>query len=241
MSQYGTRVPPANDFPLADWAQTASERISERAGDYQVSVAQAEEFASLTESYQEALSKAYDPATKGPLATSGKRRAKQDLLDFAMPLMRMIANNVNVDVEAREQLGLRPRKPRTPGQKPTNQPDTDVLSTTPTSVRFRAHNGDALVRRLPPGVLGMMVWTHVGPVPDPEVENWTCRGLYTRPTATLEFSGISVGTKVWIAVAWVNGHGQGPKSYPIELILAGQSFAQQFTQQMPEEPSSQAA
>ena len=133
------------------------------------------------------------------------------------------------------QLGL--HIPRTPARQdpPTNVPTVELHVNGPTSIGIRAHSGDALVRRMPAGVLGMTVWTFLGEVPPLDVKQWQCQGPVTRPTAEFDF-GMSAAnpTRAWVAVCWFNRRGAGPMSLPMSVRLAGLELSEQLEQQAPQ-------
>jgi hypothetical protein len=138
---------------------------------------------------------------------------------------------------------------RSAWKSPKGTPELDVKAAGPTSIALRAHNGDALVRRLPPQVLGMTVWTFIGEVAPMDYQEWTVHPPFTKPTVTIDFGAIPLGSRVWVAACWYNTHGQGPMSLPVDMHLTGLSLTQQIAQQQEpqgpqlvgEDPMSEAA
>ena len=117
-----TTIPPTRDFPLGQWAGDASELITKEPTAFGATAEQAAQLAELASAYNVALQRAKAIETRGPLATERKDSAKKDLLDYARGLIRMIQANPDVSEANRQELGIRPRQPRTPSQPPTSAP-----------------------------------------------------------------------------------------------------------------------
>ena len=227
-------IPPTTDLALKEWATTASTLLAAEFAAYGVTTLQAQEFSELSADYANKLTAAKTPESRTPLALNARDEAKAALLTYARALAKMIGGNPNVTNQQRLALGLHIPKPRTPQHAPTTEPSVDIKTVGATSVNFRVHGGDALVRRLPAGVMGLTVWTFIGDVPPLEYIEWQCQGPYTRPTVSLDFDAqLPEGGRVWIAACWFNRHGSGPMSMPVDVRLAGRStVSQQMQMQM---------
>ena len=233
-------IPPTTDFELQAWASNMATLLTDTPAPFGVTPAQATELASRLSDYSTKLQICKAPETRTKLAVGAKDVSKQNLLDYARFLAKMVGANPAVSVEQREQLGLHIPKQRSPQQIPTNVPDIDVKEVTSTGVTIRVHNGDALVRRMPPDVMGMVVWTYLGDLPPLDVRAWTCQGPYTRPTATIDFGlEAASATRAWVAVAWFNRHGSGPMSLPTDVTLGGLPLSTEVAQQLAQQQQQQ--
>ncbi len=222
---------PDTDDGLLSFALNFSTLLSANYTQYFVPESIAQAYAARFNSYRTKLEAAQAPETRGRATVLAKNIAKKDLVDNTRQIARMINNDMRINDNQRQALGLTIRKTHpTPVPAPSVRPGVDLVGVSVRTVTVHIHDSASSSKRgKPEGVLGAKVYTYVGPDYPSDPALWAYEGDVTRSTHEITFpDSVAAGAQVWICAAWYNRRGEtGPVSMPITTNIQGGGMAQQ--------------
>lgn len=213
---------PDSDLALRAWALHFSDRISADPAAYDLSPADAADFAALTADYAARLAIARTPESRTVPAVAAKNTSRAALKNKARQLAKIVNVHPGIDNPQRADLGLSLRAPAV-GRiaPPATRP---LLSLDNAGRRVRIHDETSPTRRArPAGVWGAYLFIKLtdpyGPPPE-SIDDTRFAGLATRPRHRLPLPQNSRGKTIWVMAQWVNARGQtGPVSNAVSATI----------------------
>ena len=208
---------PTKDSALVDWSTNANTRLTAAPATYGTTAAVATQYDTLHDAFVAAynnLVAARAAGTRSESLTALKDGAKFALLNFARPLYKQIQSNTSVTAAAKIELGVVvPDVEPTPSPVPGFAPGLSVVSVNGRLVRIRLFDpANPTRRRIPGGVNGAIVMSHIGPTAPTDPGAYKMEGPTARTTIDVLFPESAVpGTLVWLTAVWFNERKQmGP-------------------------------
>lgn len=213
---------PTKDSLLADWSTNANTRLSAAPATYGTTAAVATQYDTLHDAFVAAYDNvvaARAAGTRSRSLATIKDQAKAALLNFARPLYKTIQANTAVTAAAKIELGVVvPDVMPTPIPPPAAAPQLTVVSVNGHLVRVRLSDpANPTRRRIPDGVNGAIVMSHVGATAPTDPSAYKLEGPTSRTTVDVLFPGtLAPGTQVWLTAVWFNERKQmGPACAPV--------------------------
>lgn len=217
--KYRSTIPQADGALLA-WAQNASAKISLSPTTYGLTAAIATSLASALSGYQTALA-ACERFSRNRTSVIAKNAAKDLLVAQCRDIVGLVDYTSTVSDEERSELGIPPRKQRTPIGPPTFAPEIDIVSVVGRTVTVRVHGTEGSRRGRPAGVAGLQLYSYAGTNPPQDPNLWRFEGASTLTVTTVEFPlSVEAGTQVWFKACWTSPRNQcGPASAAVPTYI----------------------
>jgi hypothetical protein len=185
--------------------------------------AQATAYGVVNTAFATAYGVATDPATRTSAAIEARNQARENLVTMAKQLSDNIINNPAVSNATLMELGLDPRRERTPIPPPTTSPDIDIVSVVGRTVKIRLHSAGSSRRGKPDGVNGVAIFSHAGATAPASINDWTFEGNSGKTIVDVVFPDtVAPGSLVWFTAFWFNNRKQsGPACDPVSINIAG--------------------
>src|SRR5688572_6036037 len=155
--------------------------------------------------FAQAFAVANDQRTNSTIAVAAKRLAKKQLKSEVRRVARVVRAMCSDPVKLLE-LGLKaPEESWAPPGPPAEAPKLFGIASSGTQVSFRLVNAQNTARRRrPPGVIGAVIYCHVGPNPAPDPMQWAIVQHTSEMRVTVDL-GVRVvpGSMVWVSACWV--------------------------------------
>ncbi len=208
---------PRTDAGLLSWSANFLARIQLDPTVYGLTADDAADYALLQAQYDQKLSAATDPLTRGGSTILAKNIARDFLAAESRKLARIIQANPAVTNQQKYDLALNVRAARTPIPPPAEVPVLDLMSVSGRTVEIRLHNGTSTRRGKPAGVAGANLFSFVGETPPADLKAWTFQQGDSRTKATITFdNSVAPGSRVWLCARWFNAKLQpGPTCAPV--------------------------
>lgn len=221
---------PTKDTDLVNFAQNMDTRITATPSAFGLTSSQATVFHGYFAAYLAAYNAdqaARAAGIKDKSLTTAKDSAKRTLLGNARELYAFVQASTSVTDANKNLLGVTVRKTTpTPVPVPLVPPRIAVVSCVGHTVRLRFSDPAAPTRRgLPPGVLGVNIFSFVGEDPPAGTTGWHFDGGTGRNTADIQFaSTLAPGAKVWFTAFYFNPRKEsGPATAPVGTNIPGGS------------------
>lgn len=185
---------------------------------YGLTLTEASDFDALNTTWVNAYTAATNSATRGDLTIQAKNDAKAAMLPQLRSLGMFIQNRPATTNEQRVTLGLTvPSDEPSPVPVPGFAPQITVESKYNRSIDLRfkdVENPDNDGK--PEGVIGLSLFSWVGPTPPADLKDWKFEGNTTRVRATVTFpADVPYGSQVYFTAFWFNTKAQsGPAMHP---------------------------
>lgn len=214
---------PATDAAFRDWLDNFSTLISADPGKYGLDASDAAVIANHFNDYNAAYQVVQAPSTRTSGAIAQKDALKASAIGSVRVYAQMIKTNVGVDNQDKIDLGLHVNDP-TP--TPIPQPDTAPLLMIQAGfsgehvIRYADENTPAS-RRKPHGAIQIQINRTIAVGADPNPENATLVGLYTKQPVLAMAQPGDVGKTATYFGRWVTRTGLfGPWSLPVAMTIA---------------------
>lgn len=220
---------PTQDPRLAAWSTNWETRVSASPTTFNLTAAQATAYTALHDAFIEAYDAVSTPGARSKSLVAAKDTAKLELLKYGRELYAYVQASLSVSNADKELVGVTVRKTvLTPVGPPTGAPVVEVMSRLGTSVTLKLHDGTGSRRGRPIGVSGASVFSHVGPNPPVNVEDWVFQGNSTKTRVTAVFPPETpAGTVVYFTAFWYSPTAQsGPGCQPVSAVIAGGAMQQ---------------
>ena len=208
---------PTKDSSLVDWSTNANTRLTASPTTYGTTAAVATQYDTLHDAFILAYNDVVAARAAGTRSSSlaaTKDSQKLALLNFARPLYKQIQANTAVTDAAKIELGVVvPNVEPTPQPVPGFAPGLTIVSVDGRLVKIRLSDpAHPTRRRLPAGVNGAIVMSHVGPTAAEDPAAYKLEGPTAKTTVDILFPADLVpGTKVWLTALFFNERKQmGP-------------------------------
>ena len=207
------------------WSTNFDTKINATPTDYGLTVALADNYHGLHEAFILAYNTANDPLTRSPANIAAKNTAKEELIENARMLARIVQAAPGISAAQRESLGLTvPDVEPSPIPVPDAAPAIEIMSAVGRLVKIRlwdTENPDN--RGKPAGVSGATVLTYIGAAPPaPEdIAAWKFETNISKTTTTVEFPPtVPSGATAWFTAFWFNPRKQsGPATLPVSAQI----------------------
>jgi hypothetical protein len=213
---------PRKDSLLVDWSTNANTRLTASPVTYGTTAAVATQYDGLHDAFVAAYNNVVAARAAGTRSSSLaaiKDQAKLALLNFARPLYKTIQANTAVTAAAKIELGVVvPDVQPTPVPAPGFAPGLTVVSVDGRLARVRLSDPAFPTRkRMPDGVNGAIVMSHVGPTAPADPGLYKMEGPTSRTVVDILFpESVAPGTQVWLTAVWFNERKQmGPACAPV--------------------------
>ena len=213
---------PTKDVSLVDWSTNANTRLTAAPATYGTTAAVATAYTAVHDPFIAAynnLVAARAAGTRSESLTALKDAAKLALLNFARPLYKTIQVNTAVTDAAKIELGVHVIDVQpTPIPVPGFAPGLSVVSVDGRLVKICLFDpANPTRRRIPDGVNGAIVMSHIGPTAPTDPAAYKMEGPTSRTTVNILFSeSVAPGTQVWLTAVWFNERKQmGPATAPV--------------------------
>lgn len=213
---------PTKDVSLVDWSINANTRLTASPVTYGTTAAVATQYDGLHDAFIAAynnLVAARSAGTRSESLTAVKDAAKVALLNFARPLYKTIQANTAVTAAAKIELGVVvPDVQPSPRPVPGFAPQLTVVLVNGRLVKVRLSDpANPTRKRIPDGVNGAIVMSHVGPTAPADPSAYKMEGPTSRTVVDILFpESVAPGTQVWLTAVWFNERKQmGPACAPV--------------------------
>ena len=217
---------PTKDALLLDWSANMALRLGAAPEIYgitpEIAAGYAAAHAALAGA-QDKLLAARAAGTRSESLTALRNAARQALLRQARPLYKRIQASGDIPEAAKIELGVHivDAKP-TSIPVPALAPGLSVLAIDGRRMTLRLFDpARPEHRRLPDGVDGAVVLSHIGPAAPADLRAFQLETLTARTTLDIHFpDSAPPGTRVWLTARFFNQRKQmGPASPPISAIV----------------------
>jgi hypothetical protein len=212
---------PRRDRDFLPFARNFTARLVDDPPGFGVSAADAAALQVLMDSFDSAMSRASEPATRTSPSVCGKVSARGLLATEIRRLSRIIRADVSVNDAQRRDLGLTPTTaPPVYNGPPQTRPLLQVQALHGNRARLRLTDADSpLQRGKPPGTVGAILFIKVGADEGAGETAYTYAGLATTGLHTIQFPPEAARREVLITARWFNLRGEeGPQALPARTM-----------------------
>jgi len=219
---------PRRDSLLVPYCQNWDTRVTASPSTFSLTAGQATVLHGYVQAYLDAYnaeqaSVAADTRSKS--LTTAKNTAKASLLLNLRELYTFVQASTSVSDANKNLLGVTVKKTTpTPTPPPGVAPAIQCVSANGLTVKLRFSDSDMPSRRgLPPGSIGINVFSFVGATPPAGPDGWRFQGGTGKLFTDVTFDpSLAPGTKVWFTAFFFNRRKEsGPAATPISTNLPG--------------------
>lgn len=219
---------PNTDGGLLAWSTNFLEHLLPDPQSLGISQELADAYQVLHDRYAVSYGMTANRGVRSMVLVSKKNACRAALKADARRLVSIIRGQANVSDSQKVGLGITVRGENF---KKTHPPEiAPTLSTSLVSgrvVRVKISDSSNPTRGRPLGVIGTMIFTHVGPIEPSSLSDWTLSCMTNRMAVNIPFeSDVPPGSQVWFCAHFFNIKCQrGPVSSPITTYIAGGGVA----------------
>lgn len=212
---------PRPDAKAVQWTANFSQRINLDPAAYFLSIAQAAEYAVMQAEFADAYFATQNPSTNSTTSTRRKKEARKVVEAETRRLGTLIRGTATVTLAQKFQLGLKERGKPTRINRPESAPRILVRSVVGRTARVELLDTESGKRKMPKGVRGASIFSHVGETPPTDPAQWNFRRNTSVTRVTVSFpASLPPGATVWLTARWINPRSQhGPSGLPTNMHL----------------------